>query len=140
MKQRITVEQLNELSEEQKSRLRELWSPETGDLIQLGSDDIGYPYERGDIVTVNHIGDWTHTNDNICFGGGDTGTGTSKDMCLPLLNIGQMIELLIKTGNLREYLHDGGVCRSGLYVDIAWDNSDKVELCDALWETVKAIL
>ncbi len=31
MKQRIAVEQLNELTDEQKKRLREWWKPEDGD-------------------------------------------------------------------------------------------------------------
>ena len=70
MKRRITIEQLQELTEEQQQRLREWWEPTAWDVIAIGTDDI----QISNVML-------------IC-------TKEYKIKCLPLLDIGQMIKLL----------------------------------------------
>jgi len=71
----------------------------------------------------------------------------SKSDCLPLLNIGQMLELLKRCGygegNFYASLQKDG--RNGVGREIADYESygmdyENVELCDALWMAVKEIL
>lgn len=73
MKQHITEEQLNELSEKGKERLRKWWKPKEYDL---------YMNEEGEVSSV-----WCCEDDV-----------TSTDM--PLLSIGQMIEFLNEYGEI----------------------------------------
>lgn len=72
----------------------------------------------------------------------------SKGDCMPLLNIGQMLEILNKCeygkGNFyTNFNKDSNGCGVGRdieqYVDYGTDYH-KEELCDALWEAVKAAL
>jgi hypothetical protein len=72
MKQRITLEQLNELDEEQLTRLRDWWKPEEGDW---------YFHPRFRDIYVLAIN-------------GFEGTEELKTTYSPLLSIGQYIELL----------------------------------------------
>lgn len=60
-----------------------------------------------------------------------------KHSSLQLLSIGQMIEFL-KEGNYKKELHNG----FEKYIELARDIKEvpEVELCDALWETIKQIL
>jgi hypothetical protein len=70
MKRRIIVDQLNELSEEQKVKLREWWKPEAGDFYYSPCNDGTYqPY-----------GCYIYHND-----------GVERYKPLPALDIGQMI-------------------------------------------------
>lgn len=138
MKQRITIEQLNELSEEQKERLREWWwgaNPRLSDIyaVKVKYDDITR-YE-GPYVLSGHR-DFHE----------DYHTGEA----LPMISIGQMIEYLrtksrsvIEEGNdkfldVRVYGDRSTVDFHGKsYTD--WTESDG-ELCDYLWLVVKEIL
>jgi len=110
MKQHITPDQLNELSEEAKKRLRE-WCNEKhwADLDQqkywLSTYDLGPDIER---LFVNH--------------------GP-----LPLLSIGQMIEFLGVPPILCWIEREGW--NIGFTVV-----ENKSDLCDALWEAVKEVL
>lgn len=112
MKQRITIEQLNELSNEQKERLREWWKPQYGD---------GYFYPK-----VNSTG-------NVPNGYRTWELGDMKTRAFPLLSIGQMIEIIRKESFGLE-ITDGG---DHWYIE---GRHDTPELCDALWEAVKATL
>jgi len=100
MKQRITIEQLNELTEEQKKNLRLRWSVTTGDFFQ---------HESGWGIVTQYV----HPDEHD----------------LPLLSIGQMIELIDQNRN-----------------DQMWSVMAEIEscrthdLCNELWESVKIIL
>ncbi len=131
MKRRITIRQLNELSEEQKVRLREWWKPEHGDLVydtDLKNVQCIYPYDiylRGFFEEV-----------------------------LPLLDIGQMIELLQEHGVKEDGIEllscltfCKPVCRQDEFIyndtiiGLYWAGRfDGVELVDALWQAVKSVL
>ncbi|MFD2334663.1 hypothetical protein ACFSR7_35925 [Cohnella sp. GCM10020058] len=116
MKQRITVEQFNALSEKKKRKLVDLWRPERGDLF--------YNPERNLVQIVDAASD---------EGIESSGELIPKYNCKPLLSIGQMICLikdLLEEKSGREYYKFG---------DIIGDIEVWVlpELCDALWEEVK---
>ncbi|MFB0847322.1 hypothetical protein [Paenibacillus oleatilyticus] len=106
MKQRITIEQLNELTDEQKERLQEWWSlsRQPGD-IHINS--------AGYVDIINKYGD------------------KPLDNTIPLLSIGQMIELTSETTMIK---FNGGW---GIGEDAIKYHD---ELCDALWEAVKEVL
>lgn len=127
MKQHITVEQLSELTDEQKERLREWWEPQKGDWYY-------YP-------TINH-------SDVIA-------TSLQKDLArmktvhYPLLSIGRMIELLTNYFyNPVFALNEGDGCwdfwgrRIGgsEIIEKMADPKKNYQLCDILWEAVKAVL
>lgn len=108
MKRRITVEQLSELTDEQEEKLRSLWIPQTGDI-----------YFRMD---------YTYDSPLLCEEYDYVKVDKEKNSCLPLLDIGQMIEIL----------HNNEIP-----FNPPIDISDKFEidnLCDALWEAVKTLL
>jgi hypothetical protein len=128
MKRRITIDQLNELSEEQKQRLSDWWSPNKGDWYY-------YP-------AINHI-------DVI-------ETSLAIDLNLirydhyPLLDIGQMIELLFDCRITDKYFSHSLIVRVSKYGSDIYGNernfedgineSKADELADALWKAVKSIL
>ena len=119
MKQRITVEQLNELSEEQKARLWELWQPSEGDTVLVN---------RG--ILKNYV---------ITFSEDCLSNFPQKPIgYVPLLNIGQMIEI-IKDKLSSIHFHGGNVIVSFYHASVE-KQFIKDNLCDALCEAVKAIL
>lgn len=113
MKQRITVEQLNELTEEQKEKLREWWEPADGDVF----------FRNGRV--------------QVC----DEGYYHDKENCYPLLSTGQMIELLLSHKEI-DFMYDAGFSYiKDTDIELAWNGMNNgAELCDALWEAVKATL
>lgn len=130
MKQRITIEQLNELSEEQKERLRDWWKPEPCDVYS-------YQNKTRDVVATSYRSDHGIQILHLTIG-----TGVYSDpwrdihykaRCLPLLSIGQMIELLadMSNSNMSLTLYD-------VYGDIETYKIN--ELCDSLWDEVKLVL
>ena len=72
----------------------------------------------------------------------------SYEYCLPLLNIGQMIEILSKEyfstdSFFMKYCQNENVYQIGKKVDSyreEYIHHESKELCDALWEAVKSIL
>jgi hypothetical protein len=123
MKQRITIDDLNMLTEAQKQALREWWRPQFGDVFY-------FPNEKEPEM---------HTMDRtwiLVFGRNDL-------EAYPLLSVGQMIELLSSKVEYLTMQHYG----SGYTVvyekydmlkeDFHYDNP---ELCDALFEAVKQVL
>lgn len=132
MKQRITVEQLNELTEGQRENLREWWKPRAGDYFEALTSN---PLNRV-INEVNSGGNWLDTN----------GMGWMKQDCLPLLSIGQCIEFL----NDRTAEQPLGYNDAGCFYTVQIGprgagegiGSQYVgeELIDALWSAVKASL
>ena len=142
MQQHITVEQLQELTEEQRGELRVWWNPTLGDLFVKIMD-------VADLVDVIHK---TRFDMNTLWLEGIEDIGFSqswnKNQCLPLLSIVQCIELLIDSGYFEDnytYCDDvlGLVHCDGPGVDFAigWRDSTKdVEFTDALWQAVKKAL
>ena len=129
MKQRITVEQLQELTPEQQQKLRELWKPNYGDCAcEVGESDYVEQYKDD---PYRHV---IENAQNIL------------NNSLPLLDIGQMIELLNNKRNQAETLEIhapiGLIDRWCVwYANGAFPKRYEThELCDALWESVKEAL
>jgi hypothetical protein len=124
MKQHITVEQLNEVSENGKNILRKWWKPAVGDMVYW--NDIYGP------LTKNGEGYWDDM-ENSDF---------NKNDYSPLLSIGQMIEFLDEQSKLNWEIRLHKPLYDINYPDspISPDLEDYTELCDALWEAVKEVL
>ena len=112
MKQRITVEQLNELTPEKKEKLREWWSPRIGDMYVFISLSDKY------IELLDNVKEFIKNKN-----------------WLPLLSIGQCIELLTQEGNIDIHYQTGKI-------DIYFLNPTELEgeLIDALFAAVKEAL
>lgn len=127
MKQHITIEQLNELSDRGKEKLREWWKPKRGDMF--------FGIDRGIVANT-----WNEIPNGI----------------YPRLNIGQLIEYLAEKTKDITYVDDyfenqigfnhtyGSLNNStkspkkGIPYAIAWGSQKlKGELCDALWQAVE---
>jgi hypothetical protein len=150
MKRRITPDQLNQLTEEQKQKLRELWKPEIGDWFYFRGMDknedrvdetqciIKFATHKGELLL--HYAEYARI---------------PKSECLPLLDISMMIELLeshninwcdklfkISYYNEYEEIFD----ENHIAVDELSASKEEItkwyrgELCDALFEAVKAVL
>lgn len=126
MKQHVTVEQVNQLSEKGKNSLREWWKPIEGDFfMRINPVDASIQVE----TTYSSWNDRYEDNnpDNLSF---------------PLLSIGQMIEFLdhhaVKNWQiaLHKPLYDINYPDS----KVSPDFEDFDNLCDALWDVVKEIL
>jgi len=140
MKQRITIEQLNELTEEQKVNLREWWKPQFGDVLNS--------IKCGEVVFVYADG-----QDRLNFDS-DGYEWDIKKNCLPLISAGQMIEIL----NDKTKEQAIGYNDSGCFWHVRFGgkgtgsmlegfgekfSSDDIEggcLVEALWQAVKAVL
>lgn len=165
MKQHITVEQLNELSNSGKKTLREWWKPKEGDWyfipkgIQYGSGYGMWEETRWEEETIHCLGygevgegggggDRKYMSDikfeSILYGeyGDDNYFEIPVKNVYPLLSIGQMIEFLDEhtEGNYqiqRNGERDGWRLNSD---DISFNEKGSKELCDSLWEAVKEVL
>lgn len=130
MKQHITVEQLGELSDEEKDKLR-IFGLEhcitQGSIWACWAYRELYPNKKPEYNMWIEIGDVTYEY------GYDPNYYVEN---YPLLSIGQMIEFLveydIKTTGSSLYLLEG--------FSATYGSLDGVELCDDLWEAVKAVL
>lgn len=129
MKQHITIEQLNELTDKGRERLREWWKPKT-----LG--ELFYDPEHGYVA-------WNPST--------PMKMRIAEVEPLPILSIGQMIEFLesqLEFGRIIELTRD--VNNPAWFVEICeLDGADRFEggvifhepeLCDTLWEAVKEVL
>lgn len=128
MKQRITVQQLNELTDEQKDRLRNLWAPEKGDFIYS-------PEEHKERLIREVLS-------KECF------VSASEEYvegrALTLLSIGQCIDLLKKRWTDRVNIDESlGKYRVRTFKAVVRDHAsleeriyESAELIDALWEAV----
>ena len=119
MKQHISIEQLNDLSEKGKERLRKWWKPKEYDLYMWSEDGLG-PFG----THYYHDVVWCCEDDV-----------RDKD-AFPLLSIGQMIEFLGDDWNNKaqillvtedQVVFPNNYCGNKL-------------LCDLLWEAVKEVL
>ena len=122
MKQRIKVQDLRQLTYEQQNKLKSLWLPRIGNTVN-------YIYDEGVMFINGYAGNY-----NIVLIRGNERIRVAKGDCLPLLNIGQMIEILEES-------------RVNWENELFCDDCDEVtykyyngELADALWNIIKKIL
>jgi len=133
MKQRINREQLEELTDEQKTKLAQFseyssdWSyvvyNKQGEYLMDILDSTGFRCK----MAFDHYG--------LCKKNGGSLEEGEEIKLYPLLNIGQMIEVLNK--------HDMEIELGGAEWFVCWNghiNKRAPELCDALWKTVKEAL
>ncbi len=147
MKQHITPEQLNELTGEQKERLREWWEPDNGQWV--------YAKEWDGLYSAVSLGKYFFIDVNSCSDGGCgcCSSGIDLNDCLPLLSIGQMIELIKNkvqdANNNRLIMWERKPNIWNVELLDRYDEKrgeghlwivDEPELCDALWQTVKKVL
>lgn len=128
MKQRITIEQLKELTTAQQLKLQESWEPRDGDWIAQLSNNYMMLIEQGSMEV--------------------SPKDTIKYSFLPLLSIGQMIEFLTAPDEANAENHANNPGMGGEDSDavgsevpdfrISWKPDE--ELADLLWESVKDAL
>jgi hypothetical protein len=129
MKQRITVKELNKLTDAQKKQLREWWVPTIGDIFI--TSDINMREQADEFYVIESYNDGSFEDWRF-------GTFHSKDESLPLLSIGQMIAFI----NEKKPLKSISKARFDKWI-VNIETSTlgyKDELCDSLWETVTRIL
>lgn len=124
MEQRISAEDLAELTPEQQERLREWWTPEVGDYIVHDTQGIGCLFGDVDIMDKTHM--------------------------LPRLSIGQCIELLKDKTNEQSFGYNDSGCFwtvnvgnrgvGNMIEGCAGKQFSTAELIDALFATVKEVL
>ena len=188
MKQHLTIEDLEELSDEEKVRLRELWQPAQYDLAAgyYCTDVVNDQYQVVDFVVGNievvtnhhqyyHLyltdirfkkvepdeqsepegleeqvaeeepeDDFFAVETEPDFDCEVTQPHTyEKSQCLPLLSIGQMIEILRKQDyGIQEFFLTIASNDTLSYLG-RYPNSpefENEEICDLLWEAVKSVL
>jgi len=131
MKQIITVGQLQELSKEQKNRLREWWKPKTGDHIDVDG------YGEAMIVHLfDEMSAW-YSADNA-MNPKRTHIDTLKLRSTPLLSIGQCIELLKDINEIDITTRKMGTI-DFYFKRPMMELAGKPELIDALWEAIKQV-
>jgi hypothetical protein len=119
VKQRISVENLSELTAEQKDRLRDWWKPVKGDWYCY------LPIKFVDVINTSLI---MHLE------------RIKKDH-YPLLSIGQCIELLKNNNAFKRDYDEGSFAQlPGAFITLCWDERDCPEFIDALWQAVKKVL
>jgi hypothetical protein len=131
LKQRITIDQLQKLTPELREKLRDWWKPQTGDWAIISNETFGL--EEKVLVTSWNI-EYGIANLNFIKKKGFS--SLSKDSLLPLLSIGQMLELIdeLDPGKLI-------VLYENLYMSlIMHSKTSENYLCDILWRTIKKIL
>jgi hypothetical protein len=117
MKQRITPDDLKSLSPEQQEKLRTWWGEhrQKGDVfICLGNDFLS----GKEFIWDGHNKPFSHS--------------------IPLISIGQLIELLMDKKAYHLWLSQGEYYNFGHNVIMDWDS--KTELIDCLFQAVKEIL
>ena len=125
MKQRISVNELNTLTPEQREKLRELWIPQEADFVVFNGN------------TNNCIVEFVYS-DKRFFNLVDGRSSESKFNFLPLLSVGQCLELL---GDNWNHLWNLSSKEQEYEVAIGDSMSKRGEnLCDTLWEAVKSML
>ena len=121
MKQRIDSSQLSTLTPSQQEKLREWWIPQIGDCI--AQPDVTDRFIFADELLLK---------------------GLVKENCLPLLSIGQCIELLFELNAFQErFINEDEVFNCGYdtgWIGLDWTDRNKTEFIDALWEAIKHIL
>ena len=130
MKQNITAEQLNKLSEKGKEKLIQWWKPVFGDKFMNWAGEVFYGEQHGS-------DDESYTPDKIYYAGSEA-EGKEKD--LPLLSIGQMIEFLGLEVVCLENEGNYYSVKTLKHLNYHTEPEEYPELCDALWEACKEVL
>ena len=130
MKQQITKEQLNELSDEGRQKLKDWWKPKDGDFAYSYDSIVS---DAGSELHEGFIGESIGYDDTF-------GESSGKYILYPLLSIGQMIEFLKDIDNDLDitYISSGSIWSIGR--EFVPESIMDEELCDALWEAVKEVL
>ena len=156
MKQHITTEQLNELSEKGRESLRKWWKPKRGDWF-AEKDFVNYPEEEWESDLLEEYDRfWYLTNLSSLQEFTEYVKTNGVQTLLPLLSIGQLIEFL---DNEKRMDIERDVNTSTLYRDkMTNENSSgtfllrfnypfidiethrNIEMCDALFHAVKEVL
>ena len=131
MKQNITTDQLNELTEKGKEKLRKWWIPYYGNEVLcenstwtclLGTNSYKHYFPAILLEYAKCNSDQCHHQE----------IRKNKKDHLPLLSIGQMIEFLDQN-ILDDILAPNMVGECEGFIE-------KEQLCDSLWESVKEVL
>lgn len=142
IKQRIYMEQLTELQNEQKERIREWW--------------YGSPPRVSDVyaVLVKYDDGVRYEGPHVNIGSRDFLTDYHTGEAIPLLSIGQMIEIIEShyAGRIGSYnKNENGRLWTTYFIDIITGESsyksetlyagrDRQEYADVLWAILKKIL
>lgn len=129
MKQNIAISQLKELTPEQQIRLRDLWKPKQYDLVAYT-----YEYHKG-LETDKVIIKGLYDNDPTKVEEVSDMEGEyvfPKENCLPILNIGQMFEILLGCSCID--------CTKRMLNENTQNKIYGIDLCDALWKLTKEYL
>jgi 5'-3' exonuclease len=133
MKRRIDLSQLQELTPEQQRKLREWWKPELHDVVLYEDEEVSivdcYPGKQKLMLSSKDMyGDYEEVQ---------------KAVVLPLLDMGQMIQLLEEKDqclNITKRTDLEGWGYEIILRHINYYDFSTGELADALWEAVKAVL
>ena len=124
MRQRITVENLAELSPEQQEKLRVWWKHEEYDVFVSKRDN------------YSHSVDWVCGDEiHYFYSGAKSYTCVGIKICLPFLSIGQLLQLL------DDFTEEPSLKNENLRLSInrtMWLGNSK--LVDSLFQAVKEIL
>jgi hypothetical protein len=123
MKQRITVKQLNELSEEHYEKIHQWRKPQVGDFYVWHRQ--GTKTTDEERLSTSNVGPWDDPEANL--------------IAVPLLSIGQMIEIIQDKKPLLKGISKNRFDKWFINIDTAMLGY-KDELCDALWEATKQLL
>jgi len=116
----VSAEQIKVLDELDKLRLRKLWKPRTGSFLVFR--DNSHAYARN----VDELG-------YMRIEGVDSAlycAMVTKEECIPLLSIGEMLEMLNE-----KYTRE-----SALAIITSAVQETELELCDVLWEEICNVL
>ncbi len=140
MKQFITIDQLNELTENQKNKLCQWsWIPEVGDKIA------GYWLDENDNMTLQDFGFIKRITDNGLIDNGWSIYWLTNNI-LPLLSIGQCISVLTIWCMYRSWRFLGIDLSNIFIIKLQKTNGEIVdiightEIIDTLWEAIKIAL
>lgn len=121
MKQHISVDQLNQLTESGRRKLRSWWVPQRGDLYIKETVVIN---NENPILVADYHDQQCCGGDNCMYDREDHGLEIEKKH-LPLLSLGQLIQFLEDKETTIEIL-------------TGWRQNE--DLCDRLWSAVLTIL
>lgn len=118
-KRSITPKQISELTPKQLERLKEWWKPQDGDYF------------------IKAVHGYNSNSWYKIFSYGNTAYNTKTNAWIPLLDIGQMIELVGEHEIMIITLEDAWGHSN---VSLANKGFAANNLCDALWQAVKEVL
>jgi len=143
MKQHITPAQLAQLTPEQREKLREWWVPQPGDMFPCEDGTCIFPITRVEKLQEGYMCYFVRKPERNEFTAVEFSFG-SRCGVLPLLSIGQCIELLTSKTvnsviNIESNWYDHPEPLQW-YVDVSGWDGQRPELIDALFAAVKAVL